>query len=193
MRFYSSKAEVRLLTLISYHCIGWKHFWKLAINSIWIIHLFVRFKLIFAAVNIFSSFTNKLNKIRKNNNNALNSCHNENARIAQLIRWRYTLCESYSTSLSMCVIFNMFTVCFRSHLFIRDKLIIRMLFVCLFDYSFASTEIRLLRQKFVCFDRNSLEIQWLQKWIDVNCKMTQFVYFQWSNGTLSWTLKNLWC
>lgn len=83
-----------------------------------------------------------------------------------------------STSLSMCDIFNVFTVCFRSHLFIRHKLIIRMLFVCLFDHSFASAEVRLLRLKFACFDWNSLEIQWLQKWIDVSCEMTQFVYFQ---------------
>lgn len=78
---------------------------------------------------------------------------------------KFNIVNHIVISLSMCDIFDVFTVCFRSHLFIRHKLIIRMLF-CLFIRSF------------VCFEWNSLEIQWLQKWIDVNCEMTQFVYFQ---------------
>lgn len=80
-----------------------------------------------------------------------------------------------STSLSMCDIFNVFTVCFRSHLFIRHKLIIRMVFVCLFDHSFASAEIRLLRLKFawntIITTMNWCELQndpirllWMKQW-----------------------------
>lgn len=63
-----------------------------------------------------------------------------------------------STSLSMCDIFNVFTVCFRSLLFIRHKLIIRMVFVCLFDHSFASTEIRLK------YNDYKNELMWTAKW-----------------------------
>lgn len=54
---------------------------------------------------------------------------------------KFNIVNHIVISLSMCDIFDVFTVCFRSHLFIRHKLIIRMLF-CLFI------------RPFVCFDWN---------------------------------------